>query len=138
MSKRPELLSSDATYYKLNRYNNYETFFEGLQEYLKRKLKIIKVEGAYTYYSCGVDYHHRSILEWKPFKNFIDYCNSKGYHYFVVRELIEEKLKKEIICECEIVNDVEANRRTRLQRSFGIDFGEPPGAMTNMKNKYNL
>ena len=72
-------------------------------------------------------YHHRSISGWKPFKNFIIFCNNKGYHCFVVKELLEEKLKRKIICECEIVNDVEAIKRARLQRSFGIDFGEPPG-----------
>jgi len=124
MSKRTEMLSSDATWYRLQRDNNYEIFFAGLQEYLKRKLKVIKVEGSYTYYSCGVDYHHRSIPGWKPFKNFINYCNSKGYHHFVVKELIEETLGKEIICECEIVNDLEVMKRARLKRSFGgIDFG---------------
>ena len=52
MCKRPKMLSSDTTWYKLNRDNNYEAFFEGLQEYLKRKLKIIKIEGLYIQYSC--------------------------------------------------------------------------------------
>ena len=39
-------------------------------------------------------------------------------------EMIERTLGREIICECETVNDVEAIKRARLQRSFGIDFGE--------------
>jgi len=121
----PEMLSSDATWYRLQRDNNYEIFFEGLKEYLRSKLKIVKIEGVYIKYSCGVDYHHKSIPGWKPFKHFINYCNSKGYHYFVVKELIEENLGKEIVCECELVNDAEAMKRARLQRSFGIDFGEP-------------
>jgi len=125
-NKTPPMLTADATWYRLNRDNNFKTLFEGLQEYLRSKLKVKNIEGMYNYYSCGVDYHHRSMPGWKPFKNFVDYCNSKGYHYFVVKELIEEKLKKEIICECEIVNDMEAIKRARLQRSFGIDFfGEP-------------
>jgi len=124
-NKTPPLLSGDATWNKLNQDNNFETFFEGLKEYLRSKLKVIKIEGTYTYYSCGADYHHQSMPGWKPFKHFINYCNSKGYHYFVVKELIEEKLGKEIICECEIVNDIEEIKRDRLQRSFGIDFGGP-------------
>jgi len=125
MDKKPKMLTATATYYRLQRDNNFETFFEGLKEYLKRKLKVIKVEGLYIHYSCGVDYHHSSIPGLKPCKNFIKYCHSKGYDDFAVRDLIEENLGKKIICECEIVNDVEANRRARLQRSFGIDFGEP-------------
>ncbi len=28
-----------------------------------------------------------------------------------VKELIEEKLERKIICECELINDVESNRR---------------------------
>ena len=43
----------------------------------------------------------------------------------MVKELPEENLEREIECECEIVNDMEAIKRARLQRSFGIDSGEP-------------
>jgi hypothetical protein len=124
-NKIPEMLSADATWYKLNRENNFETFFEGLKEYLRSKLQVIKVEGLYTQYSCGVNYHHRSISGWKPFENLIDYCFMKGYDWVEVKELIEEKLERKIIYECELANDMESNKRARLQRSFGIDFGEP-------------
>ncbi|MFC1825998.1 hypothetical protein ACFLYZ_01230 [Thermodesulfobacteriota bacterium] len=124
-NKIPPMLTADATWYRLNRDNNFKTLFDGLKEYLKSKLKVIKIEGVYAYYSCGSDYHHKSMPGWKPIKHFIDYCNSQGYDYFVVKELIEEKLKKEIICECEIVNNIDEIKRARLQRSFGIDFGEP-------------
>ncbi len=39
--------------------------------------------------------------------------------------MVDEEIGKKIECECEIVNDVESNKCARLQRSFGIDFGEP-------------
>jgi len=126
-NKKPEMLSGEATWIRLNRNNNFETFFEGLKEYLKTKLKTVKMEGVYPYYSCGVDYHHKSMPGWKPFNNFLDYCYSTGYESIVAMEMIETTLGREIICECEIVNDMEAIKRARLQRSFGVDFGGESG-----------
>lgn len=120
--KRVKMLTSYGTWLKLHSEPEFNSFFKGLKKYLRSKLLLIKIEGVYPYYSCGADYHHRSILNWKPFEHFENYCNSKGYDYFAVKELIEEKLERKIICECELANDEESNRRARLQRSFGIDL----------------
>lgn len=113
------------TYLKLHDDCHFYPFFEGLLEFLRLKLQLIQVDGC-SHYSCGVDYHHDSIPTWKPsrFRYFEIYCLEKGFDDFEVKILIEEKLGKKIICECELINDTEADKRARLQRSFGLDFGE--------------
>lgn len=108
---------------KLQPESKFNPFFAGLQAYLRSKLQMIQVDGC-SHYSCGVSYHHWSIPTWKPFDNFEEYCLEKGFDDFAVLALIEEKLGKKIICECQIINDVEADRRARLQKSFGVDLGE--------------
>lgn len=121
------MLTSYMTWLKLHSESHFNTFFEGLKEYLRSKLLLIKIEGVHPYYSCGADYHHRSVLNWKPFKHFENYCQVRGYDDIAVKELIEEKLQRKINCECELVNDCESDRRDRLRRSFGIDLGGPGG-----------
>jgi len=111
------------TWLKLHDDCHWDPFYAGLKEYLRQNLQIIEIDGC-SYYSCGAVYHHSSIPDWQPFKNFEEYCHLKGYDDFEVKLLIEEKLGKKIICECELVNDEEADRRVRLQRSFGIDCDE--------------
>ncbi len=123
--KKTKMLTSYGTWLKLHSESKFNPFFEGLKEYLRSKLQLIKIEGVHPYYSCGSDYHHSSILNWKPFKHFENYCLEKGYDDLAVKELIEEKIGQKITCECELANDVEADRRARLRRSFGIDLGEP-------------
>ncbi len=53
----------------------------------------------------------------------------EGFDSFEVKDMIEEHTGRKIICECQIVNDEKAIKRTRLQKSFGLDFG-PPGRET--------
>lgn len=125
VKKKSEMLTAYGTWLKLQAETEFNTFFDGLKEYLRSKLQLIHIEGLYSYYSCGAEYHHPSIPTWKPFENFENYCLGNGYDDMAVKELIEEKLGRKIICECELINDVVANKRARLQRSFGIDFGEP-------------
>jgi hypothetical protein len=96
-----------------------------LKDYLKSNLTLVEVKGAYSYYSCGHDYHRHSDLGWKPFKNLEEFCEMKGFDPYEVRDLIENHLGKKLVCECQIVNAEEAIRRARLRRSFGLDFGEP-------------
>ena len=115
----------NMTWVKLHDDSLWNLFFVGLVNYLKTKLKIIKVNGS-SRYTCGAPYHHESIPDWKPFRHFENYCLEKGYDDMVVMELIVEKTGRKIICECELVlmDDPDSDKRARLQRSFGMDFNE--------------
>ena len=117
------MLTASATYQELGDYQGkFNEFFYELKECLKSKLQLINVEDEYTYYSCGHEYHHQSDRDWKPFDNFILFCKKKGYDDFAVKDLIQERLGRKIICECQIVNDTDALRRKALERTYGIDF----------------
>jgi hypothetical protein len=43
----------------------------------------------------------------------------------VAKDIIEEKIGRNLVCECEILTDKNAIRRHQLQSCFGVDFGEP-------------
>lgn len=114
----------NMTWIKLHSDSLWNPFFEGLKEYLRSKLKVIKIDERFEY-TCGAIYHHPSIPDYQRFKfrHLEAYCLSKGFDDMVVMELIIEKTGRKIICECELVNNIENNRRARLQKSFGFDFG---------------
>ncbi len=116
----------NMTWVKLHSDSLWNPFFAGLVDHLKSKLKIIEIDGR-PEYTCGAVYHHPSISDWHRFRfrHLEEYCLAKGFDDMVVMELIIEKTGRKIICECELVNDVAADKRARLRRSFGIDLGEP-------------
>ena len=126
---RPKMRTPDATFLELSPRDKFKSFYEGLKEYLRSKLTFVDVKGAYSYYSCGHEYHHYSDAGWKPFKNLEDYCEMKGFDSYEVIRFIEERTGKRLICECEILNNQKAMRRASLQKSFGLDFG-PAGSET--------
>ncbi len=46
------------------------------------------------------------------------------FEFYMVKDLIEEHLGRELECECEILGDKKATRRRELIKQFGVDFGE--------------
>ena len=114
----------NMTWVKLHSDSLWNPFFEGLIEHLRSKLKVVHIDGR-KHYSCGADYHHPSIPGWQRFRfrHLEAYCLWKGFDDMVVMELIVEKTGRKIICECELANDPDADKRARLRRSFGMDIG---------------
>jgi len=54
------------------------------------------------------------------------YVKKNGYDPFIAKEIIEERIGRKIICECQILNgDEKEIRRMTLQKIFGADFGGP-------------
>jgi hypothetical protein len=37
--------------------------------------------------------------------------------------MIEERIGRKLICECQLLNDDKEIRRRDLERTFGVDFG---------------
>ena len=119
------ILSSDATYLKLNEPGEFRRFYHGLIDLLKRKLQRMDFGGSGHYhYSCG-EIHDRNNLNWDPFMHLWSYTDKKFLDFYAVKDLIEEHIGRKLECECEILRNEKAIRRSQLQQQFGVDFGEP-------------
>jgi len=119
------ILSPDATYLELNKPGDFQRFFLGLIELLKKKLKRINIGGSgHYYYTCG-EIHDRDNKNWEPFMHLWSYTDRKRLDFYVVKDLIEEYLGRKLECECEILGDKKAIRRKMLGRQFGVDFDGP-------------
>jgi hypothetical protein len=125
MAKR--IREAHETWKHLSQYNNFECFMKEFLPYLQKNLQLIKVHGgkdSYEYYSCGQQ-HDPGNPEWRPFQNMETFCRKKRCDFEVVKSIIEDRLFKKLICECEILTNPNDIRRRDLQRMYGIDFGEP-------------
>ena len=119
------ILSPHATYLALNKLSEFQKFFIGLIELLKKKLQRIDVgDSGHYYYTCG-EIHDRCNHNWNPFGHMWAYTERKQFDFYVVKNLIEEHLGRQLECECEILRNEKAIRRSQLQKQFGVDFGEP-------------
>jgi len=77
-------------------------------------------------YTCE-ESHDRHKPNWKPFRHLLDYCERIGYDFYVVRDIIFERIGRKLVCECEMLRDDEKRRRMESERIFGVDFGGPRG-----------
>jgi len=101
-------------------------FIDGYIKILQSNLKQVKHVGhnyGYTIYTCGEPQDRRNP-DWKPFRQLWDYCERTGYDFYVVRDIIFERIGRKLVCECEMLRDDEKRRRMVLERIFGVDFGE--------------
>jgi hypothetical protein len=93
---------------------------------LKKSLKIEKFKGdsyEYSYYTCGQT-HHRHNANWKLFRILEKCCYKARLSPLAIKQIIEEQIRREIGCQCEIFSDPKEINRKRLQAAFGVDFGE--------------
>ena len=114
-------LSSDEIFHK---------FFRGLLEILQDKLSKREVIGHnYTdsYYTCGQQPHDPRNPKWKPFQHLERYCERTGFDFLTVKDIIEDRIARKFNCECELLRDDRARRRSELERIYGVDFSGMPG-----------
>jgi hypothetical protein len=98
-----------------------------LLPYLQSNLKLIKVhddKGGYEYYSCGQPHDSRNPA-WKPFQNLEACCREKRCDFETVKGMIEDRLYRKLICDCEILTNPYEIRRKGLEQVFGMDSGAP-------------
>jgi hypothetical protein len=115
------------TWKYLNQESNIQQFMKELLAYLQKNLQIIKVhdgKSSYQYYSCGQLHDPRNPL-WKPYHHMQEFCREKRCDFRVVMSLLEDRIKRRPICECELLIDTADLRRKNLQTTFGMDFGTP-------------
>ena len=77
---------------------------EGYIMVLQSTLKQVKHIGhnySYTTYTCG-EPHDRGNPNWKPFRHLWDYSEQNGYDFYVVRDIIFERIGRKLVCEKEI------------------------------------
>ena len=129
MKRPPKMRTPDHSRLNLSQEKYYRPFIYGYIKVLQSNLKLVKHIGHnYTYktFSCG-EPHDRQNPNWKPFRLLWDYCERTGYDFYVVRNIIFERIGRKLVCECEMVRDDEKLRRMELERIFGVDFGGPGG-----------
>jgi len=113
--------------WNLDKKSNFDKFMKNYIEVLKREFKKVEVKGSdhsYSYYTCGQSHDPRNP-DWEPFKILWQLCKKNGYDPFIVKEIIEDRIGRKIICECQVLNDERAIRRRKLEIAFGVDFGCP-------------
>jgi hypothetical protein len=103
------ILTADHTWLRLNQDEYFVPFFRKYLELLKSNLKQIQVMGHngqphHNYYTCGQD-HDRRNREWKPFKMLEQHCVESGYYFYEIRDVIEERIGRKLVCECELLNN---------------------------------
>jgi hypothetical protein len=86
---------------------NFQQFFRGYLEVFKSNLQQVSVMGQdgkerYRYNTCGQE-HDRRNPAWMPFQHLSRYCQELGYDFCEARDLIEERIGRKLICECEIL-----------------------------------
>ena len=42
--------------------------------------------------------------------------------FFAVKDIIEDRIGRKFICECQLLRDDRAKRRLELERIYGVDF----------------
>ena len=122
MKKQKPIRSADETYLHLNKTENFQRFFSGLINFLQKRLKRVEIEGT-DHWVCG-EAHEKYNNNWQPFKNLWEFTEKQGLDFYAARDLVEEKLYKELVCECLILGGYEKIKQKELER-MGIYFGEP-------------
>ena len=117
------ILSPAATHLELASPGEFQSYYAEYIERLKSKLKRITAgDSDQFYYTCG-EIHDRCNKNWKPYFHLWSYTEEKGLDFYTVKDMIEERLGLELICECQILQDEKAIRRMALEKQFGVDFG---------------
>ena len=76
-----------------------------------------------SYYTCGQE-HYRQNPNWKPWQHLEAHCDDQCYDFFEARDLIFERIGRELECECQFLRDDEAIERRELE-AFGVDVRRP-------------
>jgi hypothetical protein len=97
----------DPTWLKLSADADFQAFIRGYLQLLKENLQRVTVmdqrgNAWHSYYICGQD-HDRRNPNWKPFRLLNQYCRKQGLDDYETREMIEDRIGRRLVCECELV-----------------------------------
>jgi hypothetical protein len=95
------------TWLKLCNDADFQDFIRGYLQVLRENLKQVTAidqrgKPRHSYYTCGQD-HDRRNPNWKPFRLLSQYCQKQRLDDYEARELIENRIGRRLVCECELV-----------------------------------
>ena len=129
MKRHPRMRTPDHTRSNFGQEKYYGPFIKGYIKILQSNFQQVEHIGrtySYKTYICG-QLHDRRNPNWKPFRHLWDYSERTGYDFYVVRDIIFERIGRKLVCECEMLRDDKKRRQLELESMFGVDFGEPEG-----------
>ena len=127
MKKKKPMRTVAKTWSDLSSDEEFQNFFNGYLKLLQTKFfkrEVIGHNYTYSYYTCGQPHDPRNP-KWKPFQHLAWYCEKKRFDFLAVKEIIQDRIGRELICECQLLSDEKSIRRMTLQKVFGADFGGP-------------
>ncbi len=97
----------DPTWAKLSDEAAFQEFMRGYLNLLRKNLQNITVIDQHgnpgrSYCTCGQP-HDRRNMEWIPFKLLSQYCRKLRLDDYEAREIIEDRVGRRLVCECELV-----------------------------------
>jgi hypothetical protein len=124
--KRPKQIRlPHQTHAELGQDDEFQKFFKGFLELLQKKLIEREVHGknySYKYHSCGQQHDYRNP-DWKPYQHLEWYCDKTRFDFLTVKSIIEDRIGRKFLCECDLLRDDQARRRMELKGMYGVDFG---------------
>jgi len=132
-----EIRTAEATWLDLSKPDKFQKFFGEYLKLLKKKLPQIEVKGKfdYKYFTCG-QVHDSRNPDWKPWRYLEWYCGRLGYDDFEVRDILFERIGRQVVCECQFINDDKEIRRKELEAIYGVGQrteGKEQGHILNIK-----
>ena len=115
----------DKTWIELEQDPKSQKFMREYIDLLKSNLQKVEVRGQSQnsfYYTCG-QMHDRRNLSWHPFKLLSRICKKYDYDPLIAIDIIEERIRKRLECECQIIDNQSQHRRNCLINNFGVDLG---------------
>ena len=117
----------DKTWIDLEQEPKFQNFMREYISLLQKRLNRVEVKGnseSYTYFDCGQP-HSKKNPNWDPFKFLWQICKKYDYDPYIAKDIIELRIGKTLICECQLLRNDRSIRRNELRSSFGLDFGGP-------------
>ena len=110
----------DSTWTDLEQKPIFQKFMKEYIDLLQNSLTKIKVKGvsySTSHYTCD-QAHDPQNPHWQPFKLLSRICRKYNYDPLIARDVIEEKIRKRLECECQIIDNQSQNRRNELINNF--------------------
>jgi hypothetical protein len=115
----------DKTWIELEQEPKFQKFMREYIDQLQSNLQKVEVRGQSqnsSYYTCG-QMHDSRNPSWQPFKLLTRICKKYNYDPLIARDIIEDRIRKRLVCECQIIDNRSQHRRNGLINSFGADLG---------------
>ncbi len=97
----------DTTWTDLDQKPIFQKFMQEYIDLLKNSLKKIRIKrdsSSIIQYTCG-QVHDMRNPSWQPFRILSLICKKYNYDPLIAREIIEERIRKKLECECQILGN---------------------------------